>query len=93
MPDRDPDLLLKLAVHLDTARQLELQPRPTASRFGRGDIVERPWNGNDRLFIHATVTAVEVRYLIDEPVRRSWEHRFKPELTPEELFDWLISRL
>jgi hypothetical protein len=92
MPDRDPDLLLKLAVHLDTARQLELQPRPTASRFARGDFEERPWKGKDRLFIHATATGIEVRYLVEEPVRRSWEFRFKPELTPEELCDWLQSR-
>ena len=90
--NRDPDLLLRLAIHLNVARQLELQPRPAASRFARGDIVERPWKGNDRLFVHATATAIEVRYLVDEPVRRSWEFSFKPTLTAEELFDWLISR-
>lgn len=51
----------------------------------------RPWKGHDRLFLRTTATAVEVRYLVDEPVRRSWEFRFKPELPPEELCDWLAS--
>jgi hypothetical protein len=92
MPDRDPDLLLKLAVHLNVARQLELQPWPTTSRFARGDFGERPWKGKDRLLLRATATAIEVRYLVEEPVRRSWEHRFKAELTAEELCDWLQSR-
>jgi hypothetical protein len=86
-------LVLRLAIHLNVARQLELQPRPTTSRFARGDIVEQPWKRNDRLFIHATATAVEVRYLVEEPARRSWEFRFKPKLTAEELCDWLQSRI
>jgi hypothetical protein len=90
--NRDPDLVLRLAIHLNVARQVELSPRPTASRFARGDFEERPWKGKDRLFLRATATSIEVRYLVDDPVRRSWEFRFKPELTAEELFDWLNSR-
>lgn len=57
----------------------------------RCDIVERPWKGNDRLLLHATATAIKVRYLVTEPARRSWEFSFKPTLTAEKLFDWLAS--
>src|ERR1700733_3969353 len=56
-------------------------------RFRRATLEgERP-----ALLLRAPATAVEVRYLVDEPVRRSWEFRFKPELTPEELCAWLVS--
>ena len=92
MASRDPDLVLRLAVHLNVARQLALQPRQTTSRFARGDFKERPWKGNNRLTFRSTPNAIEARYLVSEPIRRSWEFSFKPTLTAEELFDWLISR-
>ena len=53
---------------------------------------ERPWRGNDKLLICCGVNSAQVRYLASEPVRRSWDFSFKPTLTAEELFDWLISR-
>jgi hypothetical protein len=79
MPDRDPVLTHRLAEHLDAARQL-------VDRFE-----ERPWRGNDKLLVCCGVNNVQVRYLVNEPVRRSWEQQFKPTLAAEELFAWLES--
>jgi hypothetical protein len=91
MPDRDPALLQRLRDQLDAARQLALQPRETAGRFGRSDVSQRPWRGNDSLILRDAVTSLEVRYLIREPVVRSWEFTFGAQLTADELYGWLSS--
>jgi hypothetical protein len=91
MPDRDPALLQKLREHLDAARQLALEPREAAGQFGRGDFSQRPWRGNDSLILRSAVTSFEVRYLIREPLVRSWEFTFGPQLSAEELYGWLAT--
>ena len=45
----------------------------------------------DKLLLRSTATALEVRYLVRAPVARSWEFTFGPDLTAEELHDWLAS--
>jgi hypothetical protein len=78
MPQHDTALLDTLRAQVDRARE-------------SGEYVERPWIGNDNLILRSGVTRFEVRYLIRQPARRSWEFPFGPELTAEELFDWLTS--
>jgi hypothetical protein len=75
---RDPALLDTLRLHVDRARE-------------SGEYVEGPWIGNDNLILRSGATRFEVRYLVREPVSRSWEFPFPPELTAEELYDWLTS--
>ena len=78
MHQRDPALLDSLRSHVDRARD-------------SGEYVEGPWIGSDNLILRSGATRFEVRYLIQEPARRSWEFPFSPTLTAEQLFDWLTS--
>ncbi len=78
MPQRDPAFLETLRSQVDRARE-------------SGEYIEGPWIGNDNLILRSGATRFEVRYLVREPLRRSWEFPFGPELTAEELFDWLSS--
>jgi len=78
MPQRDTASLAMLRSYVDRARE-------------SGEYVQGTWTGNDNLILRSGVTRFEVRYLIREPVRRSWGFPFGPELTAEELYDWLAS--
>ncbi len=78
MPQRDPVSLERLHSLVDRARD-------------SGEYVEGPWIGNDNLILRSGATRFEVRYLVNEPARRSWDFPFRPELTAEELYDWLVS--
>jgi len=82
MPDQDRELLEKLREQIAAAHERALEARP---------YVECEWRGGDKLILRSTATALEVRYLVREPVPRSWELGFKPELSAEELHDWLAS--
>ncbi len=77
MPQRHAVFLESLRVRVARARE-------------SGEYVEAPWLGNDNLILRSGATRFEVRYLIQEPARRSWDFPFRPELTAEELYDWLV---
>jgi hypothetical protein len=94
MPRRDAALLKKLRLHLARGRRLYTRPGKTGPE--KNGFAERPWRGNDTLILRATFRAIEVRYVIREApesrkVRSTHSYVFNSNVTPQALYDWLIS--